>query len=1061
MNAGYRLALDLGTNSIGWCALRLDGSAPPGPRTTAIIRGGVRIFGDGRDPMSGQSLAVDRRAPRAMRRNRDRRIKRKRRLFDVLIRHGLLPDDPAERTRVFRQDPYELRALGLDVALTPHEFGRTLFHLGQRRGFRSNRRTERGADDTVMKSSVRETQKALERDGFRTVGEWLAKRHANRQSVRARLRGTKVADRTYDLYFDRSMIEHEFDALWDAQQRLSRMELSAEARKECKEAIFFQRSLRPVDPGRCTLEPHERRAPMALPSTQRIRILQELNHLALQFPDFSQRSLTLDERDLLLDILKRKKEITFEATRRALRLSGEVRFNLESDKRDKLKGDALGAYLAKPGCFGPQWHEMSVEEQDEIVAKLLNIEDEEKLLSSLREIHGCDDDSAKMIADAKLPSGYSRLSRKATLKIIPALSASVVPYSNAVKSAGYASHSVLDHTSQTGEIFDRLPYYGEVLQRHVAFGTGNPDDPPEVRFGRIANPTVHIALNELRKVVNEVVAEYGRPQQVVLEVTRDLKLPKWKKDEINRRQKDDQARNERIKEEIAPLLGVTKDNVKRSDITKYRLWQDLSPWNATERQCPFSGQPISAQMLFSPKIEIEHILPYSRTLDDSRNNKTVSLVSANRDKTDRTPHEAFGHSPPGYDYDSILERASRMHRAKAWRFAPDAMQRWARDEKDFLARSLNDTAYVARMALAYLKLLVGPNNAWAIPGVVTGKLRYLYGVSNMLSEDGDKNRSDHRHHAVDAAVIGVVDRSTLQALATASARSEKRGGPFKIEGLDPPWPTYRDHVRRMVGAVLVSHRPNHGHQRQMNNDTNYGLRPNGQVAVRKPLSSYDSVDEIERANFADPALKVRFLRAVGFASDKAPLKELIGQFSEETGTTSAKVLEKLNVIPIQLPEDVEWRKPRRSKARDDLGYRGVKGDSNYCIEISTSPNGKWTGRVVSTYEAYEIVRRHGEARLRHPTLTQEGEPLVMRLMRDDIVRLEIDGKVRTMRVCVVKRSGTIQLAGINEANVDARVRTKELRYLSKSPGPLRSLRARRVTVTAAGRLHDPGFREKP
>ena len=50
----YRLGLDLGTTSIGWCMVRLDAQAAP----VAVIRMGVRIFSDGRHPKTGSSLAV-------------------------------------------------------------------------------------------------------------------------------------------------------------------------------------------------------------------------------------------------------------------------------------------------------------------------------------------------------------------------------------------------------------------------------------------------------------------------------------------------------------------------------------------------------------------------------------------------------------------------------------------------------------------------------------------------------------------------------------------------------------------------------------------------------------------------------------------------------------------------------------------------------------------------------------------------------------------------------------------------------------------------------------------
>ena len=50
----YRLALDLGTSSLGWAVLRLNEAKQP----VAIVRSGVRIFSDGRHAKDGSSLAV-------------------------------------------------------------------------------------------------------------------------------------------------------------------------------------------------------------------------------------------------------------------------------------------------------------------------------------------------------------------------------------------------------------------------------------------------------------------------------------------------------------------------------------------------------------------------------------------------------------------------------------------------------------------------------------------------------------------------------------------------------------------------------------------------------------------------------------------------------------------------------------------------------------------------------------------------------------------------------------------------------------------------------------------
>ena len=121
----YRLALDLGSTSLGWAMLRLNAQDEP----CAVIKAGVRIFSDGRNPKDGSSLAVSRREARAMRRRRDHLLKRKARMMKTLLAHGFFPQDTSARKALERLEPLSLRAKGLDHALKPEEFARALFHI--------------------------------------------------------------------------------------------------------------------------------------------------------------------------------------------------------------------------------------------------------------------------------------------------------------------------------------------------------------------------------------------------------------------------------------------------------------------------------------------------------------------------------------------------------------------------------------------------------------------------------------------------------------------------------------------------------------------------------------------------------------------------------------------------------------------------------------------------------------------------------------------------------------------------------------------------------------------
>lgn len=1004
----YRLGLDLGSNSLGWAILRLNSADEP----VALVKTGVRIFPDGRNPKDGSSLAVTRRLARQMRRRRDRLLKRKARLMHALVRHEFMPPDEAARRELVALDPYELRKRGLDEALAPFEFGRALFHLNQRRGFKSNRKTDRRDNESgALKQAIKGVREQLAERNCRTVGEWLADRHAAGEPVRARLRETRVLradgktriNREYDLYVDRRMVEDEFDALWGTQAAISPQTFSEAARNELKDILLFQRALKPVSPGRCTLIPEEPRAPLALPSTQRFRVLQELNNLRIVH-QFQERPLSLPERDALAAALERR-ALTFTKMRSLLRLPGNSRFNLEDAKRDRLKGNDTARILSAAECFGERWWQLDLSTQDAVVERLLEEQSEGTLIDWLVEHTGVDERAAEHISSQNLPEGYGNLSKRALSLLLPHLASDVRPYSEAVtvaaaQGAPFSHHSHISHAQQTGEVLEELPYYGEALQRHVGFGTGVQDDPPEQRFGKIANPTVHIGLNQLRLVVNTLIRKYGHPTEVVIEIARELKQSQQQRKDQLARQAENQKQNDRWRDELKRGLGIEP---KAADLRRMRLWYELNPEDVANRRCPYTGEQISLARLFSEAVEIEHILPFSRTLDDSLNNQTVSLRRANRDKGDRTPFEAFGANPPGYDYEAILQRAQSMPRDKAKRFAADGMQRWLKEDSDFLARALNDTAYLSCIAKEYLQLICPHNRVRAIPGRLTALLRGKFGLNEILSGSSRKNRDDHRHHAIDAVVVGVTDQGMLQRFARASASARERQLQRLVESMPMPWPTFREQVRTSIGALLVSHRPDHNHEGRLHNDTAYGLRPDGQVVHR----------------ILEDGRRVR--------------KE-----------------ELLKVIPIAAPNAAH----RHGLQPDGSPkpYKGYKGDSNFCMEITRDESGKWVGEVISTFEANRIARTQGHARLHHSSFGQDGRPLVMRIFINDYLSIVMDDVRRLFRIATISANGQIFMAEHFEANVDARNREKDsgFKYVSKMPGSLRTAGGRRVTVSPIG-----------
>lgn len=1020
----YRLALDLGSTSLGWAMIRLNANSEP----CAVIKAGVRIFSDGRNPKDGSSLAVTRREARAMRRRRDRLLKRKARMMSTLIAHGFFPKDAAERKALETLNPYTLRAKGLDGALTPAEFGRALFHINQRRGFKSNRKTDKKDNDSgALKTAINKLRQTLLDTGCRTVGEWLHKRDAVGGTVRARYRQEKVVredgktriDKSYDLYIDRAMIEAEFDALWAAQALHNPALFNGAAHHELKDALLFQRKLKPVIPGRCTLLPDEVRAPLALPSTQRFRIYQELANLRILGDGLNEQTLSLAQRDKLAQALETGHKSFKTAIPKLLGLGGSVQFNLADAKRLELKGNVTCAILSKKDLFGDAWWTFDDAQQDEIVLQLVKEENEAKLVRWLQDETGVDEARAEKLANVALPEGYGSLSAKALARILPELRREVMTYNKAVLAAGFDHHSNIS-ASSTGEILPELPYYGEALQRHVGFGSGKLDDTPEKRFGRIANPTVHIGLNQVRLVVNALIKRYGHPSQVIVEVARDLKRSKDQRDDDSRRQAENQKRNQRHRKLIAGILNISEERVRGADLQKMVLWEELS-FDPAERRCPYSGVQISAAMLLSDEIEIEHILPFSKTLDDSLNNKTVSMRHANRYKGNDTPWDAFGRKQiQGFDYAAILLRAELMPRAKRSRFAEDGMERWLKDDKGFLARALNDTKYLSKVAREYMSLIC-PQDTRVIPGQMTAMLRGKFGLNDVLAINGEKNRNDHRHHAVDACVIGVTDQGLLQRFAKASADAREKQLNKLVKDMPPPWgetlDRYRTHVQRAVNNIWVSHKPDHGHEGAMHEDTAWGLRPNGETSRR--VRNEDGKRQRETKNRS------------------------VIQFN----STSNKLRHGLD----------ENNQPKP--------YKGYVGGSNFCMDIVRSESGKWDGEIVSTFTAYQVIRQLGEtaglAKLRSTTISVSGKPMVMRLQNGDIVKMVVEDCLRLMRVVKMGSNGQIFFAEHKEANVNDRNIDKQdaFAYTSKYAGSLQKTQARRVTISPIGELSDPGFKE--
>jgi CRISPR-associated endonuclease Csn1 len=895
MLSPYRLGLDLGTNSIGWTMVDLDAEGKP----IGIRRMGSRIFSDGRHPKTGQTLAAARTSIRGQRTRRDRAVRRRDQLLLTLCRLGLLPQDTVTARNLATLDPYRLRAEAVQKPLHPFHLGRALMHLAKRRGFQSNRRTPSKDAEGNTKEAMKRLHEQL---AGQTLGQFLHQQIAAGYGARFRPspESTGKPKKDFPLYPERAMYKDEFAAIRAGQQ--AHQKLTDADWDHLHKLIFFQRELRIPERGKCRFTAHPR-ASLALASFQQFRLLSDANHLGYRPNSLAPvQMLDATQRDIVLSLTRTQKTVSFDKLRTKLQLPDTARFNLESDKRQKLEGDPVAALFSAKKLFGPRWHDLPLTDRDEIAAAARDLDEHDALrrIGARYGLEGTALDEFSNLNPDDLPRGTARFSATALRQFVPQLEKGL-KYNEAVAACGW-SHTI---TPEDGSA-PALPYYGKAMPDSVV-PSPNSKVPDEKTYGRFPNPTVHIALNQLRVVINALIARYGKPTEINIELARDLKMSSRQREELMKEQAQNTKKNaarDAFIDEINANFGakLTKNYENRLRI---RLWEELAN-GQTYALCPYKGDPIPKSKLFTDEVEIDHILPFAATCDDSPANKILCLRSANRDKRKRSPHEAFGHNPGCYDYGEILNRAALLPGNKRWRFQADAMEKF-RDENKFQARQLVDTQHLGRAAHRYLSCIVPPKNIRVSPGRITALLRHHWGLETILApsdapDRGGKNRADHRHHAIDALVIALLDHRLLNFIRTANAAEDLHS----IE-VPPPWKSFRADAAAEVEKIIVSHRPDHNPAGRLHEDTAYGdvlldrtrRRPSQQweidagynLVVRKPVAGLKSGD-IERVR--DLTLRQKLMEEVSGITDtdKVAWATALMRFSKITDTKKLRLVVK-------------------------------------------------------------------------------------------------------------------------------------------------------------------------
>lgn len=383
-------------------------------------------------------------------------------------------------------------------------------------------------------------------------------------------------------------------------------------------------------------------------------------------------------------------------------------------------------------------------------------------------------------------------------------------YINACESAGY-SHKNSEHRNK----FLRVPADEEKI--HV--------------------PVVARAFAQTRKVVNAVIREFGEFDQINIEVANELKNSLADRNRITKGQNDFRNQKEKIMEEIRDQLGV--ENFSDNLILKYRLWKEQ------DERCVYSGKKIGINKLLDTGfVDIDHIIPYSKSMDDSYANKVLCLAEENRNKKEDIPFEYFKRT--GKDWDSFEVFVNSM---KNMRFAKKRklLKKEFKDIEGFIERNINDTRYATRYIKNFLEenLLFKENKkiknkVQARSGGLISVLRHNWGVS--------KNREEsHLHHAKDAIVIACATQGMVHYISLISGQYEKDKFKFeKIKNITKnripkPWDTFTEDVEKAAGKIFVSFAPRHNVTGAAHKDTIYSKKPLEKgldyVTVKTPLEN--------------------------------------------------------------------------------------------------------------------------------------------------------------------------------------------------------------------------------
>ena len=717
----YILGLDIGIASVGWAMVEIDDKENP----VRLIDLGVRVFECAELLKKGDSLAAARRKARSIRRLIRRRAHRLLRARRLLKHEGVLkPEDFDENgfIKLLPNTPWQLRVAALDRKLTPLEWAAVLLHLVKHRGYLSQRKNEEQTADKeleALREGMKSNTQALQTGNFRTPAELALNKFEKESGHIRNQRGD------YSHTFSRKDLQAELVLLFEKQKEFGNPYVSDDLKNGIENLLMTQRPALSGDAiqkmlGHCTFEPTEPKAAKNTYTAERFIWLTKLNNLRI-LNQGNERPLTDAERTTLMDEPYKKSKLTYAQVRKLLGLDDTAFFkglrygkdNAESETLMEMKAyHAISRALEKEGLKDKKSRlSLSPELQDEIGTAFSLFKTDEDITGRLK------DCLQPEILDALLKhisfDKFGRISLKALRRIEPLMEQGD------------------DYDTAWRKVYPpRQPVNKEPVL-------------PPIPADEIRNPVVLRALSQARKVINAVVRRYGSPACIHIETAREVGKSFKDRKEIEKRQEENRKDREKAAAKFREYFPNFVGEPKSKDILKLRLYEQQ------HGKCLYSGKEIDLGRLNEKGyVEIDHALPFSRTWDDSFNNKVLVLGSENQNKGSRTPYEYLNGKDNSREWQEFKARVetSRFPHSKKQRIL---LQKF--DEKEFKNRNLSDTRYVNRFLCKFVADHMqltgkGKRRVFASNGQITNLLRGFWGLRKVRAEND-------RHHALDAVVV--------------------------------------------------------------------------------------------------------------------------------------------------------------------------------------------------------------------------------------------------------------------------------------------------------------------